>query len=104
MEWFGKRDESGKINDFIDPTAKRLDEIEAAINRLHEYVQEIDPDLDEERRLWDDFMNEKHMLAGADHFQYVRDREAAGKRTLRGFRHSIWRDPAKVSGQQQTGE
>ncbi|MBD8699289.1 hypothetical protein IFT54_05600 [Sphingomonas sp. CFBP 13714] len=92
MEWFGKRTPEGVAETYVDPTQKRLDDIEAAIGRLHRYVQEIDPELAEERELERTFMSGKGgMFAGADHHDYVRAREKAGKRTIRG--HNIWRDP-----------
>ncbi len=91
MEWFGKRTEDGRAEQYVDPIQSRLDHIEAAINRLHEYVQELDPELEQERQLEREFMSEAGgMFAGMNHFEYVRDREKAGKRTVRS--HSIWRD------------
>lgn len=92
MEWFGRRAEDGRAEQYVNPVQARLDQIEAALNRLHEYVQEIDPQLEEERQLEREFMTGTGgMFAGMNHFEYVRDREKAGKRTIRG--HSIWRDP-----------
>jgi hypothetical protein len=92
MEWFGRRGEDGQTEQYVDPLEVRLEAIEAAINRLHDYVQEIDPELEEERRLEAKFMSGNGgMFAGMNHFEYVRDREEAGKRTIRG--HSIWHDP-----------
>lgn len=96
MEWFGKRTTDGKPEQYEDPIQKRLDGIEAAINRLHEYVQDIDPDLAEENRLEREFMSgDGGMFAGMNHMEYVRDREKRGLRT----RHtSIWRDPEPHAG------
>lgn len=92
MEWFGRRSEDGRAELYVDPVQARLDRIEAAIDRLHDYVQELDPELEEERQLEREFMSGTGgMFAGMNHFEYVRDREKAGKRTIRG--HSIWRDP-----------
>ena len=90
LKWFGKRDESGKAEQYVDPTERRFERIEAAINRLHDYVRDIDPELAEERRLERAFMNgEGGMFAGMSHMEYVRDRE---KRGLRTRTTSIWRD------------
>ena len=92
MEWFGKRKADGKAEEYIDPTQKRLENIEAAINRLHSYVQELDPELQEELELERAFLSgHGGMFAGMNHMEYVRDREKAGKRTK--YNHSIWRDP-----------
>lgn len=92
MDWFGKRDANGKAEEYIDPTVRRLDNIEAAINRLHEYVQEIDPDLAEERELEAEFERGDSLFAGANLAAYEDERRKAGKRTRR---QSIWRDPAQ---------
>lgn len=92
MDWFGKRGADGKADEYVDPLQTRLDMIEAAINRLHDYVQEIDPELQEELRLEREFMSDTGgVFAGMNHMEYVRDREKAGKRTKYG--QSIWRDP-----------
>lgn len=91
MDWFGRKNEEGKTEVYVDPVERRLDQIEQAINRLHRYVQELDPDLKEEFELEREFMSgEGGMFAGMNHMEYVRDRETAGKRTIRG--HNIWRD------------
>ena len=91
MLWFGKRDESGQPEQYVDPTERRLEQMEAAINRLHDYVQDIDPELAEENRLEREFMSgEGGIFAGMDHMEYVGDREKRGQRTRRT---SIWRDP-----------
>ena len=92
MEWFGKRKADGAAEEYVDPTQARLDNIEAAINRLHDYVQELDPELQEEFRLERDFMSGSGgMFAGMNHMEYARDREKAGRRTKHS--RSIWRDP-----------
>ena len=99
MEWFGKRDESGKIEQFVEPTERRFEQIEAAINRLHEYVQDIDPDLAEENRLEREFLSgEGGMFAGMSHMEYVRDRE---KRGLRTKHTSIWHDVDPYPGSEE---
>lgn len=68
------------------------DRIEAAISRLHGYVQEIDPDMYKELRLARKFMSGTGgMFAGMNHMEYVRGREKTGKR--KEYSHSIWRDP-----------
>ncbi len=95
MDWFGQRAEDGKPQSYVDPVAARLDQMEAAINRLHEYVQELDPELAEEARLEREFMSGTGgMFAGMNHMEYVRDREKAGLRTRRGY--SIWRDVSET--------
>ena len=92
MEWFGRRSESGQTEQYVDPTEQRFEQVEAAFNRLHEYVQDIDPELAEENRLKREFMSgEGGMFAGMNHMEYVRDREKRGLRTRRG--QSIWHDP-----------
>jgi hypothetical protein len=92
MGWFGRRKVDGKPEEYIDPTQARLDNIEAAINRLHNYVQELDPELQEEFELEREFMSGNGgMFAGMNHMEYVRDRQNAGKRTK--YSDSIWRDP-----------
>lgn len=98
MDWFGKRDESGKAEQYVNPTERRIDQIEAAINRLHDYVHEIDPDMAEENRLEREFMSgDGGMFAGMNHMEYVRDRKKRGLRT----RHtSIWRDPEPPSAEE----
>ena len=91
MDWFGKRTKSGGVEEYIKPLDRRLDNIEAAINRLHDYVQQIDPELEEERGLEDEFMSgQGGIFAGMNHMEYVRDQKKAGKRTMG---RSIWRDP-----------
>jgi hypothetical protein len=90
MKWFGKRDESGKTEQYVDPTERRFEQLEAAINRLHNYVQDIDPELAEGNRLEREFLSgEGGMFAGMKHMEYVRDREERGLRTKHT---SIWRD------------
>ena len=90
MSWFGRRKANGDIEEYVDQKQERLDRIEAAINRLHDYVQEIDPDLEEEFRLEQEFMSGNGgMFAGMNHMEYIRNRKKAGKRT--SFT-SIWYD------------
>lgn len=92
MEWFGARTAEGKAEAYVDPTQVRLERIERAIDRLHSYVQELDPELAEERQLKAEFMSGNGgIFAGMNHMEYVRDREQAGKRTLNS--HSIWSEP-----------
>ena len=92
MEWFGQRTEDGKPREYVKPLDDRLDRIEAAINRLHDYVQEIDPDLAEERLLEGEFHTDTGgMFAGMNHMEHADARRKAGKRTLRDG--GIWRDP-----------
>lgn len=57
MEWFGRRADDGRAEQYIDPVQARLDQMEAALNRLYDYVQEIDPELDEERQLEREFVS-----------------------------------------------
>lgn len=92
MEWFGQRDENGNAEEYIDPTTRRLDNIEAAINRLHRYVQEIDPDLAEGRRLEREFERGDSVFAGANLSAYEDERRKLGRRTK--WSNSIWRKPA----------
>ncbi|WP_157105655.1 hypothetical protein [Sphingomonas sp. TDK1] len=95
MRWLGATTEEGKPEVYVDPVERRLDNIEAAINRLHRYAQGLDPELKEEFELEREFMSGTGgMFAGMNHFQYVRDRENAGKRTIRG--HNIWRDETPI--------
>ncbi len=92
MEWFGERNERGQTERYGDPAERRLEQIEAAINRLHDYVRDIDPELAEENRLEREFISgEGGMFAGMNRMEYVRDRERLGLLTRRG--QSIWRDP-----------
>ncbi len=46
MEFFGQRTKYGTVEEYLNPVGQRLDAIEAAINRLYDYVQEIDPELE----------------------------------------------------------
>jgi len=102
MEWFGKRNERGQTEQYVDPAERRIEEIEAAINRLHDYVRDIDPVLAEENRLEREFMSgEGGIFAGMDHMEYVRDRERRGLRTRRG--RSIWRDPSPLPNNEPDG-
>lgn len=57
MEWFGRRADDGRAEQYIDPVQARLDQMEAALNRLYDYVQEIDPELEEERQLEREFVS-----------------------------------------------
>lgn len=91
MEWFGNRTADGTKEVYIDPVTDRLDRIERAINRLYRYVQELDPELAEERYLEEQFKSgQGGMWAGMDYLEYVQEREKVGKRTIRG--DSIWHD------------
>jgi len=102
MSWFGKHDENGKPEKYIDRTEQRFEQVEAAIDRLYTYVQDIDPDLAEENRLEREFMSgEGGMFAGMNHCEYVRDRE---KRGLRTKHTSIWRDPEPISDKKTNDE
>ncbi len=80
MSVFGRRKTNGQIEAYQDPLQARLERIETAIGRLHSYVQELDPELEEEFRLWEKF-NSGDLYAGSDLSRYLAKRREDGFRT-----------------------
>jgi hypothetical protein len=93
LEWFGKRNKKGKLERYEDPNQARLERIDNAIHNLYGYVQELDPELAEERTLEKDFYSDAHMFAGMNLMEHVRERRKQGKRTLNdGFIYKTARE------------
>ncbi len=80
MSVFGRRKANGQIESYQDPLQARLERIETAINRLHSYVQELDPELEEEFRLEEKF-NSGDAYAGSDLSRYLAKRKEDGFKT-----------------------
>ena len=94
MSVFGRRRANGQIETYQDPLQARLERIETAINRLHSYVQELDPELEEEFRLEEKF-NSGDLYAGSDLSTYLAKRRENGFRTKND--PFLWEaDPADV--------
>ena len=80
MSVLGRRKANGQIETYQDPLQARLERIETAISRLHSYVQELDPELEEEFRLWEK-LNSGDPYAGSDLSRYLAIRRENGFRT-----------------------
>ena len=61
---------------------KKLDAIMEQIDGLRRYLYEIDPQFDDERRIFKELQEDSHMFAGKDHMDLVNQKEAQGRRTL----------------------
>jgi hypothetical protein len=80
MSVFGRRKANGQIESHQDPLQARLERIETAIDRLYSYVQELDPELEEECRLEKKF-NSGDLYAGSELSSYLAKRRENGFRT-----------------------
>jgi hypothetical protein len=80
MSVLGRRKADGQMETYEDPLQARLERIETAISRLHSYVQELDPELEEEFRLREKFSSgDPH--AASDLSRYLAKRREDGFRT-----------------------
>ncbi len=80
MSAFGRRKANGQIESYQDPLQARLERIETAISRLHSYVQELDPELEEEFRLREK-LSSGDPYAASDLSRYLAKRREEGLRT-----------------------
>jgi len=65
----------------LDKLAKRVTYTERCVQALFEYAKEIDPRHDEERAILRD-LDEGGLMAGINHLDYTRSKNARGERTL----------------------
>lgn len=72
------------LNTRLERVHKKLDSIFEKFNGLREYLYEIDPQFDDERKLLREFgANEEPLnFAGMDHMKLTREKERQGRRTL----------------------
>lgn len=61
---------------------RKLDRVLEAFNGLRDYLYEIDPQFDDERRTREAFLNSEHVFAGADDSALLKRKREEGKRTL----------------------
>lgn len=69
------------INDRLRSANRKLDLVLEQFDGLRQYLYEIDPQFDDERRA-DARLDGDDVFAGADCLQIERDKEASGRRTL----------------------
>jgi hypothetical protein len=75
------------LNERLNRVHAKFDRLFEQFDGLREYLYEIDPQFDEERRLWEEFEKDfekpdSFSFAGMNHHDYIRNREAEGRRTL----------------------
>ena len=75
------------INDRLEKIHKRFDRIEGALDGLREYLYEIDPQFDDERKAaqrFHDHMNDdkNDIFSGMDHCKLIQKKKSENKRTL----------------------
>jgi hypothetical protein len=81
------------LNTRLERVHAKLDRALECFDGLRDYLYEIDPQFDEERRLLSELdmslNSEKTSFAGLNHMELIRKKEAAGKRTLNTPFHNI---------------
>jgi hypothetical protein len=70
------------LNDALKSVHKKLDVLDDQFGGLRRYLYEIDPQFDDERKLWKEFEEGTSMFAGKDHLDLTKRKEAEGRRTL----------------------
>lgn len=70
------------LNERLRDVHKKLDCILENFNGLREYLYQIDPQFDHERRSHQAFENNESMFAGMNDMELIMKKEKAGKRTL----------------------
>ena len=70
------------LNERLKRVHEKLDRILETFNGLRDYLYEIDPQYDDERKSRMTFENRESMFAGMNDMELVRKKEQEGKRTL----------------------
>ena len=72
------------LNERLKLVHEKLDRLSENFNGLREYLYEIDPQFDEERRLLTDLYSDEPgtMFAGMEHMELVKKKNEEGYRTL----------------------
>lgn len=70
------------LNEKLKDIHLKIDKIMDSFDGLREYLYEIDPQFDDERKSLRAFENEESIFAGMDDMQLIRKKENEGKRTL----------------------
>ena len=84
------------LNDRLAKVHERLDALFEQFNGLREYLYEIDPQFDEERRLLTGLFSDEPgtMFAGMEHMELEKEKKEQGFRTLNThFRDGGFRAP-----------
>ena len=72
------------LNERLKLVHAKLDRVMEAFDGLREYLYEIDPQFDEERRLLDGLHSDRPgtMFDGMEHMELTKAKEESGRRTL----------------------
>jgi len=70
------------LNEALKSVHKKLDELDEQFGGLRRYLYEIDPQFDDERKLWKEFEEGTSLFAGKDHLDLTKQKEAKGRSTL----------------------
>jgi len=70
------------LNERLKRVHKKLDQIFEQFNGLREYLYEIDPQFDDERKSNEGFDKGNSIFAGMDNMELLRCKSITGKRTL----------------------
>lgn len=70
------------LNTRLEHVHKKLDKILDQFNGLREYLYEIDPQFDDERRLLTELNENLSSFSGMHHMDLVKEKERRGRRPL----------------------
>ena len=70
------------LNTRLREVHRKLDLVFECFDGLREYLYEIDPQFDDERRSSEAFSNEESLFAGMNDMELLKRKKADGKRTL----------------------